>query len=48
MASILKRAEEDPASKDEVVERAKWFYYTKYELAFVYVLSLFFFSNERL
>ncbi|KAI8148617.1 hypothetical protein BJV82DRAFT_270496 [Fennellomyces sp. T-0311] len=34
MASILKRAQEDPSSENEVVERAKWFYYTKFVKSF--------------
>ena len=29
MSSILKRSEEDPLTQNDVVERAKWFYYTK-------------------
>ncbi|KAI9495507.1 hypothetical protein BDB00DRAFT_236117 [Zychaea mexicana] len=34
MASILKRAEDDPSSQNDVVERAKWFYYTKFIKSF--------------
>ncbi|KAI9259419.1 hypothetical protein BDA99DRAFT_605780 [Phascolomyces articulosus] len=34
MSSILKSSEEDPSTHDEVVERAKWFYYTKFIKSF--------------
>ncbi|KAI7852485.1 hypothetical protein BDC45DRAFT_513492 [Circinella umbellata] len=34
MSSILKQSEEDPSTQKEVVERAKWFYYTKFFKSF--------------